>query len=170
MSNGKGLAILALLFGISGLGLGTYSVIFLPTQFGDTSTLGIQQTWFSHDPDMYVTNPILTNITLDLLTIDFFVYSGESVYMLFNTQVSVTAPPAATVIFNFVLDGVVLYNPDYPVAYFNSNNAAQAGTITLQIATNRILPGHHNITISIFGTAITHQIWDLTLLVQTYIP
>jgi hypothetical protein len=170
MSNGKGLAITALLFGIIGLGLGTYSVFFLPAQIGDTSTFGIQQTWFSHHPGAHVTNPTYTNITIDSLAIDFFVSSGESVYLLFNCQASVFAPPAATIVINFVLDGQRLHGPYYPLAYFNSDTAAQAGSITLQVATNRIPPGHHNITINVLGTAITNQIWELTLLVQTYIP
>ena len=42
VSNGKGLAILALLVGISGLGLSAYSVIIVPAQIGETSTFGIQ--------------------------------------------------------------------------------------------------------------------------------
>lgn len=170
MSSGKGLAITALLVGISALALGAYSVVIVPGQIGDASNFGIQQTWFSHDPDVYVTNPSLTNITIDSLTIDFFVDSGESVYMLFNAQVSLFAIPPASVVVNFVLDGLGLGNPDYPYAIFNSMGDAQTGTITLQVATNKISPGHHNITISIFGTSIVHQIFESTLLVQTYIP
>ena len=170
MSDGKGLAILALLFGISGLGLGTYSVVFIPGQIGNTSTFGIQQTWFAHDPDIHVTNPSLTNITIDSLTIDFFIFSGEYVYILFNAQASLAEVSTAIIFVNLVLDGTIVGNPDYPQAYFSSNNAAQMGPITLQVATNRIMPGNHNITICIFGTEINHQIWDSTLLIQTYIP
>lgn len=170
MSNGKGLAILALLVGISGLGLSAYSVIIVPAQIGETSTFGIQHTWFAHDLEVHVTNPSLTNITIDALTIDFFVFSGEYVYILFNTQASLAEVTTANIFVNLVLDGTIVGNPDYPQAYFNSNNAAQIGPITLQVATNRIPPGTHNITICIYGTEITHQIWDSTLLVQTYIP
>ncbi len=170
MSNGKGLAIVALLFGISGLGLGSYSVFFIPGQFGNTDAFGIQQTWFAHDLESHETNPSLTNITINSLTIDFFVYIGESVYILFNAQASLDEVSTANIYVNLVLDGVILGNPDYPQAIVNSNNAAQISPITLQVATNRILPGYHNITIKIFGTEINHYIWDSTLLVQTYIP
>ncbi|GAG63731.1 unnamed protein product [marine sediment metagenome] len=44
MAKGKGLAVLALIIGISGLGLGLYSIVFPQ---GRAS--GIQKTWFIYD-------------------------------------------------------------------------------------------------------------------------
>ena len=52
MSNGKGLGIIALLVGISGLGLGVYTIVFPQVQVIDTK-FGIQNTWFNYDSAIY---------------------------------------------------------------------------------------------------------------------
>lgn len=166
MSSGKGLGIIALLIAISGLGLGIYTLVFPAVQ--DTN-FGIQNTWFSYDPNMYATNPTGTDIVIDSLTINFTVHSGESVYFLFNTFAIVTggSPPAVQI--NFVLDGLKKSPPNYPEVVFGSDGASHYGSVTLQIA-KIISSGMHNVTVCIISGYVSNGIRDCTLLVQTYIP
>ncbi|MFX1529132.1 MAG: hypothetical protein ACFFB4_16280 [Promethearchaeota archaeon] len=140
--------------------------MFPPVQ--DTN-FGIQNTWFSYDPNMYATNPTSTDIFLDALTVNFTVNSGESVYFLFNTYAVVTGGGLTAIQFNFVLDGLKKGPPTYPELIYASNGADQYGSVTLQI-TSVISAGFHNLTISIMGSYVGNGIRDSTLLVQTYIP
>ncbi len=165
MAKGKGLAVLALLIGISGLGLGIYSLLFPQVQ-----TSGIQKTWFIYDSWPHFTQPIYTDIPIDDLTINFTVKSGESVYFFLKTHASVISGSLSSVVINFILDGIEVSSPEYPDAIFSSNNAASSGSIILQMATDTISPGSHNISISIRGNFINNAIDESTLLVQTYIP
>ncbi len=168
MSNGKGLGILALLIGISGLGLGVYIIVFPQVQVVD-SNFGIQNTWFNYDPTTYPTNPIGTDIFLNALTINFTVNLGESVYFLFNTYAIVTGGSPPLMQFNFVLDGVKKGPPAYPEVVFGSDGPDQYGSVTLQIV-KVISAGFHNLTISIMSSFVSNGIKDSTLLVQTFIP
>jgi len=168
MSNGKGLGILALLIGISGLGLGVYTLVVPQVQVVDTN-FGIQNTWFKYDSGTYATNPIGTDIFLDPLTINFTVNSGESVYFLFNTFALVSGAGLASIQFRFVLDGSIKGPPTYPEVYLASDGVAQYSSVTLQIS-KVISVGFHNLTISIIGSDSTNGIKDSTLLVQTFIP
>ena len=165
MAKGKGLVVLALLIGISGLGLGIYSLLFPQVQTG-----GIQKTWFIYDSWPHFTQPIYTDIPIDDLTINFTVNSGESVYFLFKTHAYVILGSPSFVTINFVLDGIIVSSPEYPDAIFSSNNAGGSGSLILQMATDTISPGLHNITISIHGNPINNAIDESTFLVQTYIP
>ena len=168
MSNGKGLSILALLIGISGLGLGVYTLVFPQVQVVDTN-FGIQNTWFKYDPTAYSTTIINTDLIIDSLTIIFTVNSGESVYFLFNTWAGVFGAGLTVLQINFVLDGLIKSPPAYPEVNFASDGVDQYGSVTLQVA--KILSaGSHNITISIKGTYASNGIKDSTLLVQTFIP
>jgi hypothetical protein len=168
MSNGKGLGILALLIGISGLGLGVYSVVLPQVQVVDTN-FGIQNTWFKYDPTTYPISSPGIDIIIDALTINFTINSGESVYFLFNAFAIVSGTGLTMIWFRFVLDGSIKSPPTYPEVYFSSEGVDQHGSVTLQIA-KVISAGFHNITISIRGTDTTNGIKDSTLLVQTFIP
>ena len=166
MSSGKGLGILALLIGISGLGLGVYTVVFPKVDV----KFGIQNTWFNYDTSVmgYATSPIGTDIVLDALTINFTVNSGESVYFLFNTFAVITGGSPGIIRIDFVLDGVKKVPPDYPEVIFQSDGT-QYDTVTLQIA-KIISTGFHNLTTVIYGNYASNGIKDCTLLVQTFIP
>ncbi|MFW9820353.1 MAG: hypothetical protein ACFFE5_12150 [Candidatus Thorarchaeota archaeon] len=168
MSNGKGLGILALLIGISGLGLGVYTIVFPQVRVVDTN-FGIQNTWFKYDPTTYPTNPVGTDILINALTINFTVHSGEYVYFLFNTYALVTGGAPPIIQFNFVLDGVKKGPPAYPEVVFGSDGPAQYGSVTLQIV-KVISAGFHNLTVTIMSTFTSNGIKDSTLLVQTFIP
>lgn len=170
MAKGRGLAVLALFIGISGLGLGLYSVFYPQVQNGGISESGIQKTWFKYDSWPHFTYPIYTDKHIDALTINFTINEGESVYYFLSTHAYVISGSISSIVINFVLDGVLLSSPEYPDAIFSSNNAASSGAVTLQMATNNISAGLHNITISIRGNFQNNAIDESTLLVQTYIP
>ena len=171
MSNGKGLSIIALIIGVSGLSLGIYTLVIPPVQVVDTN-FGIQQTWLNYDSTIYTTDPVATTIIIHPFTINFTVNLGESVYFLFTTYATVFAPaiPGFTSIqINFVLDGVTQYPPDFPHVTFTSDDLTLYGSVSLQMAKNIPL-GFHNITMAIFGSETINKIAESTLLVQTYIP
>ncbi|MFX0007280.1 MAG: hypothetical protein ACFFA7_10480 [Promethearchaeota archaeon] len=166
MSSGKGLALLALLVGISGLGLGVYTVVFPKVE----TIFGIQNTWFNYDSTGlgYATSPPGADIVIDALTINFTVNSGESVYFLFNTFAIITVGSPGIIQINFFLDGVKKEPPTYPEMIFGSDGT-QYGSVTLQVA-KVISAGFHNLTVVIAGTDASNGIKDCTLLVQTFIP
>lgn len=165
MVKGKGLAILALIIGISGLGLGVISLTFPREQ-----NSGIQKTWFEYDSAIHFTNPIFTDILINAITINFTVKSGESVYGLFNTYATLVDIGEAAILFNFVLDGFVIGSPVSPEVTFSSDHLTISGSVTLQMATDTILPGLHSITVSIQGNFLNNKIEESTLLIQTYLP
>jgi hypothetical protein len=168
MSNGKGLGILALLIGISGLGLGIYTLVFPPVQVQDTD-FGIQETWFSYYTTDVFTNPPASFIFIDPLTINFTVNSGESVYILYVGMAAVFGAGLSLIQINFVLDGTILTYPIGPQLIFASNSADQYGSVALQ-TTRTISAGFHNVTISIWGTNSSNGVTSNSLLVQTFIP
>lgn len=165
MLKGKGLVIFALIVGISGLGLGVISLTLPPEQNN-----GIQKTWFVYDSGVHYTNPTYTDIYINAITINFTVKSGESVYGLFITHATLVDIGVATIIFKFVLDGYVISSPVSPETEFSSNNQEMSGSVTLQMATDTILPGFHTATISIQGNFLNNAIEESTLLIQTYLP
>ena len=165
MVRGKGIAIFALIIGILGLGLGIISVA-LPR--GQNS--GIQKTWFVYDSGVHFTNPTYTDIPINTTTINFTVKSGESVYGLFNTHATLVDIGLATIKFKFVLDGYVISSPVSPETIISSDNQEMSVSVTLQMATDTILPGFHTATISIQGNFLNNAIDESTLLIQTYLP
>ena len=85
MAKSSGLAVLALLIAIGALGIGIYQLIFVegpPGQDGVDGIDGIdavRNTWYDFHYTETPTNPASTFITVDQLTINFTVNSGESV-------------------------------------------------------------------------------------------
>ena len=165
MVKGKALAIFTLILGISGLGLGIYSLVF---SMGKNS--GIQKTWFVYDSGVHYTDPTYTDIPIDAITINFTLKLDESVYCLFSSHATLVDTGLATIIFKFVLDGYVISSPVSPETTFSSNHQESSGSVTLQMATDTILPGFHTATISIQGNFLNNAIDESTLLIQTYIP
>lgn len=108
MSKSSGLAVLALLVGVSALGLGAYQMLFVtPTN----SKSGIKNTWYSFDTDSKYAEISPYIIPVDSLLINFTVKSGESVYLHFNTMLHIESE---NFIFVLVLDSVDLLNSPYP--------------------------------------------------------
>ncbi len=167
MAKSSGLAILALIIALGALGLGIYQMIFPASAAGGS---GIKNTWYDFHYSATHTNPISTIITVDPLTIDFTVGSGESVYFHFNTWADVDAGVNSYIQFNFVLDGVMLSGPTYPWWVIRTTAASIEAPISCQLSLDAVTAGAHNVTISIFGSDIDNNIFSSTLMVQTYIP
>ena len=167
MAKSSGLAVLALLIAIGALGLGVYQMFFAaPTEEGS----GIKNTWYDFHYASAATNPTSTIITVDQLTIDFTVSSGESVYFHFNTWAEVDAGVNSYIQLNFVLDGVMLSGPIHPWWVIRTEGNSIEAPISCQLSLDTVSAGAHNVTISIFGNDIDNNIFSSTLLVQTYVP
>ncbi len=163
MSKSTGLAVLALLVGVSALGLGAYQMLFVTPI--DTKS-GIKHTWYSFDRSSHYAGQAPLDIAIDSLLINFTVKSGESVYFHFNTMLHV--PGDVNFVFNFVLDSVILWGSLYPgwtIEVFNSTLP-----VSLQLSLDTVSAGAHNITIGIYSRDAANYISSSTLLVQTYIP
>ncbi|MEE9378296.1 MAG: hypothetical protein V3V33_09705 [Candidatus Lokiarchaeia archaeon] len=179
MAKSSGLAVLALLIAGGALGLGMYQLIFVegpPGADGQDGVDGIdgvdavRNTWYDFHYTATYTNPTSTIITVDPLTIDFNVSSGESVYFHFNTWADVDAGANSYIQFNFVLDGVILSGPTYPWWVIRTTSDRIEVPISCQLSLDTVTAGAHNATISIVGSDIDNNIFSSTLFVQTYVP
>lgn len=167
MVKSSGLALAALIMAIGALGIGIYQIVLIVAPPIES---GIKHTWYDFHYAAVPTNPATTTITVDQLTIDFTVSSGEYVYFLFNTWADVAAGANQYIQINFVLDGVQLSGPTYPYWVIRTTASRIEVPISCQLSLDTVTPGAHNVTINIFGSDINNDIFSSTLLVQTYIP
>ncbi|MFX1310516.1 MAG: hypothetical protein ACFFB6_13940 [Promethearchaeota archaeon] len=167
MAKSSGLALAALIIAIGALGLGIYQVVLV---IAPPVESGIKHTWYAFHYSAVPTNPITTTITVDQLTIDFTVSSGESVYFHLNTWADVDAGANQYIQINFVLDGVQLSGPTYPWWVIRTTASRIEVPISCQLSLDTVTAGAHNATINIYGSDIDNDISSSTLLVQTYIP
>ncbi|MHA2259890.1 MAG: hypothetical protein ACXACO_18155 [Promethearchaeota archaeon] len=88
MGKGSGLAILAIIIGIGGLGFGVYAVIILPDTIIEeaSGSSEITQIWTVEQATVYYTASSFTDMTNMDVTIT--VNAGETVYVMFNAQIS----------------------------------------------------------------------------------
>ncbi|KKL07606.1 hypothetical protein LCGC14_2584360 [marine sediment metagenome] len=162
MSKSSGLAVLALLVGVSALGLGAYQMFFVtPTNMKS----GIKNTWYSFDTDSKYAEITPYIIPVDSLLINFTVKSGESVYLHFNTMLHIESE---NFIFVLVLDSVDLLNSPYPTWLIKQTNSTLS--VSLQLSLDTVSVGAHNVTMGITSRNTANYISSSSLLVQTYIP
>ncbi len=160
MSKSSVLAVLALVVGASGLGLGAYQMLLVtPAQSG------IKHTWYSFDNTSHYAGQAPLDIAIDSLLITFSVKSGESVYLHFNTMLHV--PGSMWFLFNFVLDSVILGGSLYPDWSIEQSNSTLV--VSLQLSLDTVSAGAHNVTIGIYSRDAANYISSSSLLVQTYI-
>ncbi len=160
MSKSSVLAVLALIVGASGVGLGAYQILLVTP-----SQSGIKNTWYSFDKDSHYAGQAPLDIAIDSLLIIFSVSSGESVYLHFNTMLHV--PGSVSFIFNFVVDSVILLGSLYPDWIIEQTNSTLA--VSLQLSLDSVSAGVHNVTIGIYSRDAVNYISSSSLLVQTYI-
>jgi len=170
MAKGKGLAVLALIFGISGLGLGLYSYILIQTPTTEITRSGIHRTWYNYDKTTYFSNPTSTNITIADLLINFSVEPNEYLYLNYVGEACAQTGFLSYVQVWFELDGVILDGPEDPDFYYITTGNRISGPVSLQHSLDNITLGIHNITISFLGSDPTNYLQKQSLLVQTYIP
>ncbi|MFX1499607.1 MAG: hypothetical protein ACFFDH_01430 [Promethearchaeota archaeon] len=167
MAKSSGLAVLALLIAIGALGFGIFQFFFAAPKVEKT---GIQHTWYDFHYAEVLTNPISTVITVNQLTIDFTVGSGESVYFHFNTWADVDAGANSYIQINFVLDGSPLSGPTYPWWVVRTTEDNMEIPVSCQLSIDSLTVGNHTASINIFGSDNNNRIFSSTLLVQTYVP
>ncbi|MFX0004840.1 MAG: hypothetical protein ACFFAA_13665 [Promethearchaeota archaeon] len=168
MSSGKALSIVALIIGISGLGLGIYTFVFPPVQVQvPNNNFEIQETWFNYYSTDVYTNPIASFIVVDPLRINFTVNPGEMAYFLYIGMAAVFGSGLSLIQINFVLDGIIQTHPIGPQLIFASKDADQYGSVALQ-TTKTLSPGSHNLTISLWGTNSSNGVTTNSLLIQTF--
>lgn len=170
MIKGKGLAVLALIFGISGLGLGLYSFILIHTPTTEITRSGIHRTWYNYNQTTYYTDPASVAITIVDLLINFSVETNEYVYVNYVGEATAQTGSFSFVHGWFELDGNVLGGQEYPDFYFLTTGNRTVGTVSLQHSLDNVTPGIHNITIRVLGSDPTNYLQKQSLLVQTYIP
>jgi len=88
MGKGSGLAIIALIIGIGGIGFGIYSVFFLPNTIIQqaSGSSEITQIWTVEQAGAFYTGSSYSDMTDMDVTIT--VNAGETVYVMFNAQIS----------------------------------------------------------------------------------
>ena len=88
MGKGNGLAILALLIGLGGLGFGIYSVIILPDVIIQEASgeSNINQIWTVEQVGTFYPGTSYSDMTDMDVTIT--VNAGETIYVMFNAQIS----------------------------------------------------------------------------------
>jgi len=170
MAKGKGLAVLALLFGISGLGLGLYSFILIQTPTTEITKSGIHRTWYNYDQTTYYTNPASFAITMVDLLINFAVETNEYAYVNYIGEACAQTGSLSYVHVWFELDGVILGGPEDPDFLYITTGDRISGPVSLQHSLDNITLGIHNVTISFLGSDPTNYLQKQSLLVQTYIP
>ncbi len=170
MEKGKGLVILALILGISGLSLGLYSFIMIQTPTTEIIRSGIHRTWYNYNQTTYYSNPTSTAIPIIDLLINFTVETNEYVYLNYNGEACAQTGTFSYVHVWFELDGAILGSSEDPDIYFMTMGTRIVGSVSLQYSLDNLTPGFHNVTITFLGNNVTNYLQKHSLLVQTYIP
>lgn len=181
MSKSSGLAIVALIIGMVGLGLGVFSVVNFQVVEGPQgqdgvdgidgvdAVSGVRNIWYDFHYSSVYTNPTSSAIWVDQLLINFTVNSGESAFFLFSTFATVQAGAPSLIQFNFALDGVLLSGPTYPWWTLLTMGTRIDAPVSFHLVLDTISVGAHNVSIVIYGTDTGNEIFSSTLLVQTYV-
>ncbi|MFW9948133.1 MAG: hypothetical protein ACFFDX_15015, partial [Candidatus Odinarchaeota archaeon] len=168
MGSSKGLLILSLLIGISGLGLSGYTLFFaLPANIQQTES-GIQNVW-------YVSNSNSVNVnSLDTILPDLSIIANinpsESLYVLFNSEIYFESQSGIEILFVYLsLNGHKVLTP---VATFGAEFGLKVwGSLALQYSNHTIYPGVYNISVIAVVSDPTPQksLYDMTLMAFTYV-
>jgi hypothetical protein len=157
-SRNNGLAVLALLVGLGGLGLGVYSVFFTPEP-------AIVQIWTIEQPTIYYTSGSYADIPDMDLTIT--VNTGEKVMILFNGEFTANI--------GVLIGGVRLMrdNVEIPSSRreFNietSGGALMGYSITTHVLINGLAAGTYEIEVQAFGVGVSEYINEGVLAIYTY--
>lgn len=167
MSSSKGLSVFALIIGIIGLGLAGYTFfLVLPIQTVKEQT-SVQNMWSTsyNGPsiDVYNVDTIIPNLSVEAT-----VYSGESLHVLYNTNVFMDCDGAIEILFVYVsLNGQKVGES---ATNFGANHDHNIwGQLSLQYSNSTISAGIYNISIIAFSTdpSNPNNLYDMTLLAFT---
>lgn len=170
-SSGLALAIISLLIGAGGLGIGLYSYLTFGERIVDLETRSIKGIWYAEYLEDWAPMLTDTNETIPNLTISFQVKEGESVYFLFISRAIIYAYSGQTYLsFNFSIDGTILYKPFTVAGGFNVDETWSYIPVALQYSMDTLAAGNHTVSVIVLNSYGSNFIRQSTILVQTYIP
>jgi len=179
MGKGSGLAVLALLIGIGGLGFGVYIYFTfnrtIESMQGDIDAfeLGsyVHRTYFDNRTADYTSATEFSFYEIDNLSITFQVDPGESVYFLFTCRAILVNPTIGQLYMSFRLkiDDVAITLSRTVVGLLNPTSTTSSYSVVLQYADSSLATGTHDVVVETERTC-TGRIDNCYLLVQTYIP
>jgi hypothetical protein len=168
-SGSRGISVIALIFGIAGLGLGAYQIFFSPASSIQTDSK-IAGIWFSEGNIFNVPEDSVT--VIPNLLIDFTTESGEDAFFLYSGIARVNSTPGSidwlTLQFAFRL------NDDTPPGAFTNlqipdvNSENFSIPISFHYTLLDFTAGSHNLTVSIYSDSESATVYYSRLLVQTF--
>ncbi|NVM36974.1 MAG: hypothetical protein HWN81_15365 [Candidatus Lokiarchaeota archaeon] len=167
MGKGSGLAIIALIIGIGGLGFGIYSVIILPDTIIQQASeeSAISQIWTVEQPSVYYATSSYYDIPDMDITIN--VNTGESVLILFNGEFTADV--------GVLIGGVrlMLDNVEIPGSRREFNIETSVGvlmgySITTHVLIDDLVAGEYEIEVQAFGFGTSERIDDGLLTLFTF--
>ncbi len=194
MGKSSGLAVLALLIGIGGLGFGAYSYFIFS---GQIAALGVQDDNNSGeivdltDQIVNLTNkfyeraviemlyvdlledwePSVTNTNESVITVNFQVNAGERAYFLFVTR-AVTWSNGfdySFMTFRFSIDGIILNKPYTVAGGYDIKEWWLDYPVALQYSTFGLTAGNHNVSVMVLSSYSLNFIRHSSILIQIYI-
>ena len=176
MGKSSGLAILALLIGFGGLGLGLYSVFILPdTIIAQTLTQvptppsnpsEIIQIWTREQPAVYYTTGSYVEVPDMDLTIT--VNAGETVVVLFNGNFYGSVGILMGGI-RFMRDNVLIPNSQRDFNIETTGGILMANSITAHILIDGLAAGTYEIELQAYGNGVNDRLNDGVLIIYTFI-
>jgi len=166
MNSSKSWTVLALIIGISGLGLSGYTLFFaLPA---NTQRSGIQNVWHASNT---VTSVALSNsdVVLPNLSIVATVNPGESLHVIFNSEAYINLETNPEYIrIRVSLNGHKKGPPATVGGWPDHDDHVVWEHLTLQYSNLTIIPGVYNVSIKATSSdASGNSIYDMSLLVFT---
>ena len=172
MGKSSGLAILGILIGIGGLGLGAFSYITFSGQIADLSDqyeeTVVKDMWYAEYLEDWEPSAINTNESV--LTINFQINAGEKVYFLFITRAIIYSYSVETYMrFTFSIDGIILNKPYTIAGGRNIDETWVYIPVALQYSTASLTEGSHSVSAMVLSSYALNLIRQCTFLIQTYI-
>ncbi len=173
-SSGVGIAILGLLIGIGGLGLGAYSYFTFSGQIADLNKqmddISVKETWYAENLTDWSPSAVNTNESIPNLTINFQVNEGESVYLSFVTRAIIYGYSGQSYIrFTFRIDGVILDAPYTIAGGLSIDETFLYIPVALQYSADTLAAGNHTVSVVALKGYTLNFIRQSSLLVQTYV-
>ncbi|GAH34162.1 unnamed protein product [marine sediment metagenome] len=174
-SSGVALAIISLLIGAGGLGIGVYCYLTFGERIteleGELEDRSIKGTWYAELLEDWKPTLTNTNETIPDLTISFQVKEGESVYFLFISRAIIYKYSVESYLrFTFSIDGIILHAPYTIAGGRNIDETWLYFPVALQYSTDTLAAGNHTVSVIVLQSYGSNFIRHSTFLVQTYIP
>jgi hypothetical protein len=172
--SGKGLAILAFILALGGLGFGGFSFFYFSNLIpASTTTSGkvVQDIWYAEylthqTPSEHPTYTTLTNMQL-VITVN----QGESVYISFNAKYTIDNSGVYEYIESFIYqNGTMIPAPYAYVGEVNSGSQDSLRMVSLQYSISGLAVGDYEFSIrATTGNNAFNRIDDTILFIQTYL-